>query len=138
MFTDFFNSTIRKNILNEKEQNGNYSFMADVDYRAPRRRYEEFYTKEQLKFLFENGLIQEYTPVGAPWEKSGMKKGDYYEFTNKGIRLREWYTSSLKNYLYYNVFHLYMIRIWWQRFRIACGHRYSWQDYEGITYLDEI
>ena len=132
MIKDYFDCDIRDAILNEKEQNGEYSVMAPVDYRARKDVYEKFYTKDQLDYLFSHGLIREYTPTGAFWERPWMKKGDYYEFTDYGKKLRTWYASSLKDYLYYNVLHLYNIRIYWQKFRIACGHRYDWQEYEGV------
>lgn len=133
MIRDYFNFEIRKNILNEDEQLGNYTIMSSVDYRAPRERYEEFYTKEQLNYLFEHGIIQEYTPTGAPW----IKKGDYYEFTEYGKKLRVWYASSLKDYLYYNVFQLWRIKYWWNNLMIKCGKHYTWQEYSGID-LSEI
>lgn len=137
MIKDYFNCDIKNAILNEKEQNGKRSVIAPIDYRARKDEYEKFYTKEQLDYLFKHNIIQEYEPVGAIWEQIGIQKGDYYEFTDKGKRLRTWYTSSLKDYLYYNIFHLYMIPIYWHKFMIKCGKHYDWQEYQGLN-LNEI
>jgi len=132
MIKDYFNKEIWRNITNDNEKKHKYSVMAPVDWRGPKERYEEFYTKEQLDYLFSHGLIQEYTPTGASWERPWMKKGDYYEFTDYGKKLRTWYASSLKDYLYYNVFQLWRIKYWWQNLMIKCGKHYTWQEYEGL------
>lgn len=136
MLKDYFNFEVRENILNTDEKRGKYSLMSLVDYRGPKECYEKFYTKKQLDYLFEHGIIQEYIPTGASWERPWLKKGDYYEFTEYGKKLRIWYASSLKDYLYYNVFHLYRFKYWWQNFRIWCGHHYDWQDYIGLDIND--
>lgn len=137
MIKDYFNHNIKNAILNEKERNGKYSIMAPIDYRARKYEYEKFYTKEQLNYLFEHNIIQEYEPVGANWEHTGIKRGDYYEFTNYGKKLRIWYATSLKDYLYYYVFHLYNIPIYWHKFMIKFGKHYDWQEYQGLN-INEI
>lgn len=106
-----------------------------IDYRGPRENYEKAYTKDQIGYLFYHGLLEEYIPCGASWERPGM--GEYWQFTEKGKRLRIWYASTYWEYIYYHVFHLYNIKYWWQKFRIKCGHHYDWQDYENCN-LNEI
>ena len=106
-----------------------------IDYRNPRRNYEEAYTKEQIEYLFSHGLLQKYEPCGASWERPYM--GEYWEFTDKGIKLREWYTSTFGEYLYYHIFQIFKLKYVWQRIRIFFGHHYDWQDYVGVN-IDEI
>jgi hypothetical protein len=106
-----------------------------IDYRARRENYEKAYTKDQLEYLFSHGLLEKYEPCNASWEYPGM--GEYWQFTDKGKKLRNWYTSTYWDYLYYYVFHLYKVKYWWQKFRIKCGHHYDWQNYSGLS-LDEI
>ena len=132
MLKDYFDFELRENILSAEEQIGKHSVMAPVDYRGPKERYEKFYTPEQLSYLFEHGIIQEYTPTGACWERSWMKKGDYYEFTEYGKKLRIWYSTSLKDYLYYYVLKLWKIKYWWQGIMIKFGKHYTWQEYAGL------
>lgn len=98
-----------------------------IDYRGPKENYVKAYTTEQLDYLFTNGLLEKYEPCGASWERPWM--GEYWQFTDKGKKLRIWYASTYWQYLYYHVFHLYNVRRWWQNFRIWCGHHYAWQDY---------
>ena len=125
---DFFNKEIKRNICSQDELNGKHSLMAPVDWRNPDYVYYEFYTDEQIKYLFDNGLLQVYKKTGANWERP---HNVYFEFTDRGRRLRIWYNSSL-----WYLFKAYVIKTWWWRhkwqdFRIACGHHYDWQDYEG-------
>ena len=61
----------------------------------------------------------------------------YYEFGTIGIWLNTWYNNTLKDFLYYYVFHLYQFRIWWERIAAKCGKRYAWQEYENVN-IDEI
>ena len=101
-----------------------------IDYRGPRENYEKAYTEDQISYLFSHGLLEKYEPSGASWERPWM--GEYWQFTDKGKKLRIWYVSTYWEYLYYHVFHLYNIKYLWQKFRIKCGHHYDWQDYEGV------
>lgn len=127
---NFFNKEIRANILNEDEKHEKYITRAPVEYRAPKAAFNKHYTSSQLKYLFDNGLIQEYTPIGSSWEPAGIRKGDYYEFTKRGKKLRQWYCLSFKDYLYYHVFHLYKIGIYWLTFKSQFTH-YTYKEYNG-------
>ena len=101
-----------------------------IDYRGPKENYEKAYTKDQLEYLFSHGLLEKYEPCGASWERPWM--GEYWQFTDKGKKLRIWYASTYWEYLYYHVFQLFRLKYWWQDIRIKCGHHYDWQDYEGL------
>ena len=121
--------TTKEAILSKDELNGKRSLMARVDWRNVVEAYKEHYTPEQIKYLFEHHLLQEYVKTGASWERSYY---DYWEFTDKGKRLRIWYNSSLWYLFKVYVIKWYWWKCKWQNFRIACGHRYAWQDYDNI------
>lgn len=108
-------------------------FALSVDFRAPKENYIKSYTKEQLDYLFSNGYLEEYEKVGERWENSDET---YWQWTKSGKRWRIWYTNSMKTILKIYVFRLYWFRTKWERFRIACGHHYDWQDYEGMDITD--
>lgn len=82
MFTDFFNSRIKQAILNEKEYNNiTPRILPSIEFRAPVRNYKEFYTKEQIDYLWDHRMIEEYQKCGATWERDCE---EYWQFTNKG------------------------------------------------------
>lgn len=119
--------TTKEAILSSKELSGDHSIMARVDWRNSVDAYKEHYTPEQIAYLFEHDLLREYVKTGASWERPWC---EYWEFTDKGKRLRKWYNrQSLLSYLYYEL-HLFKIKYYWQKLRIAFGHHYAWQDYE--------
>lgn len=122
-------NTIHAILAKNEKLHGGF-VMNDIDYRAPRSRYEEAYSKEQIEYLFKNNLLQKYEPCGACWEYPGME--EYWEFTKRGIMMRKWCTHTIKEYLYYEVFHLYNIKLYWQKLRIKLGHKYPWQEYEDV------
>ena len=131
---DYFNKEIKKNILSEKEYNGSHTLLSPVDWRAEKKYYEEHYNSKQITYLFDHGLLREYQKTGASWERDWC---EYWEFTDKGIALREWYNRiSLWNYLYYKS-NICMLKYMWQSLRIKMGHRYDWQEYEGVN-INEI
>lgn len=130
---DYFNKEIKKNILSEKEYNGDHTFLSPVDWRAEKEDYKKHYNSKQIAYLFEHGLLKEYRKTGALWERDCH---EYWEFTDKGKALREWYNRiSLWNYLYKS--NICMLKYKWQALRIKMGHRYDWQEYEGVN-INEI
>lgn len=131
---DYFNKEIKKNILSEKEYNGEHTFLSPVDWRAEKEDYKKHYNSKQIAYLFLHGLLREYRKTGALWERDWH---EYWEFTDKGKALREWYNRiSIWNYLYYKS-NICMLKYKWQALRIKMGHRYDWQDYEGVN-INEI
>ena len=126
---NYFNKEIKKNILSEREYNGEHTLMAPVDWRADKENYKHHYTPEQIDYLLEHGLLEEYQKIGASWERDWC---EYWQFTDKGKALRKWYNrTSIWNYLYYKS-HIFMLKYKWQALRIKMGHHYDWQEYEGI------
>lgn len=131
---DFFNKEIKKNILSKSEYNGNHAIMAQVDWRNADYVYYDFYTDEQLKYLFSHGLLQKYVKTGAAWERP---HNEYFEFTDKGKALRKWYNrTSIWRYFYYK-FNIFKLKYKWWNLRIKMGHHYDWQDYVGVD-INEI
>lgn len=107
-----------------------------IDFRGNCKNYLKVYTKEQLVYLFENNLLDVYVPCGASWETEGVT---YWEFTKRGIFFRTWYTTPFWTYVSIYVLHLWWFRAVWQRFMIKVFHKhYAWQEYEGVSNLDEI
>ena len=120
----------------EKAHSGTLmSLSKGIDYRGPKENYIKAYTTEQLDYLFSHGLLEKYEFCGECWERPWM--GEYWQWTDKGKKLRIWYASTYWQYIYYDLLHLYKLKEWWTKFRIKCGHHYDWQDYEGLS-LDEI
>jgi len=128
--------TIKQAILNEKEYNNiTPRILPSVEFRAPVRNYKEFYTQEQIDYLWDHGMLEEYQKCGATWERPWM--GEYWEFTDKGKRWRIWYTTDLWTLIKIYVLRVYWFKYKWQKLCIKFGHHYDWQDYEGVS-LDEI
>ena len=66
---DYFNKEINKNILSEKEYNGEHTFLSPVDWIAEKEDYKKHYNSKQIAYLFEHGLLKEYRKTGALWER---------------------------------------------------------------------
>ena len=60
----------------------------------------------------------------------------YYEFTERAVWLHRWHANTVFDFLYYYVFHLYEVRLWWQRLMIRFGKHYAWQDYLDVEPKD--
>ena len=95
---------IKQAIITRNHKAHDNSFVNDcgIDYRGPRKNYERAYTKEQIDYLFSNGLLEKYEPCGAFWEYSGM--GEYWQFTDKGRRWRNWYVCSFWQWVFFHGF----------------------------------
>lgn len=131
---DYFNKDIKRNILSEKEYNGDHMLMPPIEWRSYKENYKKHYTSEQIAYLFDHGFLEKYQKTGASWEYDWC---EYWQFTDKGRALREWYNrTSIWNYLYYKL-RIFTIKYKWQALRIKMGHRYDWQEYEGLD-IDEI
>lgn len=122
--------TIKQAILNEKEYNNiTPRILPSVEFRAPVRNYKEFYTEDQIAYLWDHRMIEEYQKCGATWERPYE---EYWQFTDKGRRWRVWYTTPLWLIIKIYVLRVYWFKYKWQKLRIKFGHHYDWQDYEGL------
>jgi len=127
--------TIKQAILNEKEYNNvTPRILPNVEFRAPVKNYAEFYTQEQIDYLWQHRMIEEYKKCGATWERGWV---NYWQFTDKGKCWRIWYTTDLWTLIKIYVLRVYWFKYKWQKLRIKFGHHYDWQDYEGVS-LGEI
>ena len=126
--------TIKQAILNEKEYNNiTPRILPSVEFRAPVRNYKEFYTEDQIAYLWYHGMLEEYQKCGATWERDWE---EYWQFTDKGRFWRTWYTTDLLTLIKIYVLRVYWFKYKWQKLRIKFGHHYDWQDYDGLDISD--
>lgn len=126
--------SIKQAILAKGEKAHQLILTSPIDYRGFVECYKDAYTQEQIDYLFENGLLEEYNKCGAKWEN---RYKDYWQFTDKGKRWRIWYTTPFWQFIKYYVFPVFVIKIWWQRFMIRVFNKhYDWQDYIGVDLND--
>lgn len=119
----------------EKAHHFSSTFLG-IDFRGRIENYYEAYSLEQLSYLVKHGFLRKYEKSGASWEKDNV---EYWEFTEKGKFFRIWFTTSFWDYIRIYVLHLWRFKNVWQRFMIKVFNKhYAWQDYEGVSNLDEI
>lgn len=87
------------------------------------------YTAEQMTWLWDHEHIMWSKPMYHLGETDREK---YIQFTDKGREWFDWYSLTFGQYLKYKVFRWVDIKCAWQRFRIKCGHRYAWQEYDYV------
>ena len=107
--------TIKEAILNEKELNNiTPRILPSVEFRAPVRNYKEFYTKEQIDYLWEHRMIEEYQKCGAAlcekhhWDAENgtitpKQCLDYMGIDWREIRMPQKLRDIYKNDNYYSV-----------------------------------
>lgn len=127
--------TIKEAILNEKELNNITPYiLPSVEFRAPVRNYKEFYTKEQIDYLWDHRMIEEYQKCGDTWENPYT---EYWQFTNKGKCWRIWYTTPLWVLIKVYVLHTHDWKLKWDVLKYKLfGIRAGWMDYSS-TYGGE-
>ena len=109
-------------------------------YRHPQSDFIDILGQDVVNKLLEIGWIKNSDPKTYPgtnirylWDYSVP----CYEYSNTFRRIYNYYTTPFWLWLKIDVLHLYWFVHKWQRFRIACGHHYDWQDYSGLG-LSEI
>lgn len=90
------------------------------------KAWMEDYNAAQFKWLVDHKHLVMSEPMTHLGENPDHK---FMAFSRKGAEWFDWYSMSFKEYLKYKVFRYLDFKIAWQRFRIACGHRYPWMDY---------
>ena len=122
--------TIKEAIINEFElKNITPCILPNVEFRAPVRNYKEFYTTEQLEYLWTHGMLEKYEKTGATWENPYE---DYWQFTNKGHRWRIWYTTDLWTLIKIYVLHTHVLKLKWDVLKYKLfGIRAGWMDYSS-------
>ncbi len=101
-------------------------------YRAPKRRFTECFDKEANKCplienLVDGGCLKDSPSTGQHWDYNE----DCYEFTKKFKRVYNFMTCPFWLWIKIYVLNFYWFKHKWQHIRIACGHHYDWQDYQG-------
>lgn len=121
--------TIKKAILCEGEKPHNFTIKHGIDWRGYAKNYIAAYTEEQLEYLWKHKLIEKYEKCGATWENPYE---EYWQFTKKGTRWRQWYTTPLWCWFKIFVIKTYWWERMWQKFMIKVFNKhYTWQEYVG-------
>lgn len=115
----------RKDVFKTKQQGIGYN-------RARMTTWVQDYGAAAFAWLMQSGYIRE-SDIRFRGEDPDDK---YYEFTERAVWLHRWYENTVFDFLYYYVFHLYVVRHWWQRLMIRFGRRYAWQDYLDVEPKD--
>ena len=115
----------RKDVFKIEQQGIGYN-------RARVHVWVQDYGAVAFAWLIQNGYVRE-SDVRFRGEDPDEQ---YYEFTRRGVWLHRWHENTVFDFLYYYVFHLYEIRLWWQRLTIRFGKRYAWQDYLNVEPKD--
>jgi len=109
-------------------------------FRHPQKDFIGILGQDVVNKLLEIGWIKNSNPKTYPGTNI-QYLWDYsvpcYEYSNTFRRIYNYYTTPFWLWLKIYVFHLYWFVHKWQRFRIACGHHYDWQEYSGLD-LSEI
>lgn len=96
-------------------------------YRQPQKHFIECLGDYLVNLLLDSGAIKESKSTGEPWDF----KEDCYEFTEKFRRVYNFMSVPFWIWFKIYVLNFYWFKHKWEQFRIACGHHYAWQDYQG-------
>ena len=96
-------------------------------FRHTQKHFIECLGQYLVDLLLDGGAIKESPTSGQPWDF----KEDCYEFTNKFRRMYNFMTVPFWTWFKIYVLNFYWFKHKWEQFRIACGHHYAWQDYQG-------
>ena len=93
-------------------------------------RWYKDYTEEQMKYLWDHDYIMYTTPIYRLGESDNNK---YIQFTESGLRWREWYTMSHWDWIKYHVFGkmFWLYRVYYPIRKHIFRKPYPWEGYEG-------
>ena len=121
----YFTYSEMKEICNKLEDKNCY-------YRHPQSDFIRHLGKETVYKLVELKFLIDSPSTGKHWDY----KEDCYEFTKKFRRVYNFMATPFWLWVKIYVLNFYWFKHKWQQLRIACGHHYDWQDYEGVDIND--
>lgn len=101
-------------------------------FRNTQKRFNECLGEPLVNLLLKSGCIKESPTTGQSWDY----KEDCYEFTTKFRRVYNFMVTPFWLWVKIYVLNFYWFEHKWHQLRIACGHHYDWQDYEGVNIND--
>lgn len=101
-------------------------------FRNTQKHFNECLGDYLVDLLLKGKCIKESPTSGQPWDYNE----DCYEFTKKFRRVYNFMTTPFWAWVKIYVLNFYWFEHKWQQLRIACGHHYDWQDYEGCDIND--
>ena len=101
-------------------------------FRHPQTDFINYLGKETVDKLIDINFLKDSPSTEASWDY----KEDCYEFTKKFRRIFNFMTTPFWLWMKIYVFHWYIVKHFWYKLRIKCGHHYDWQDYEGVDIND--
>lgn len=122
-FFKYFSYSELKYICKELESSHCY-------FRAPKSRFVECFKAKTyfvINRLVDGGCLKDSPSTGMSWDF----KEDCYEFTKKFKKVYNFMTCPFWLWVKIYVLHFYWFKHRWEKLRIACGHHYDWQDYQG-------
>lgn len=121
----YFTYSEMKEICNKLEDKNCY-------YRHPQSAFIRHLSKETVDKLINIKFLKDSLSTGNHWDYNE----DCYEFTKKFRRVYNFMVTPFWLWVKIYVLNFYWFEHKWQQFRITCGHRYDWQDYEGVDLND--
>lgn len=99
------------------------------EFRHPKEDFVRAIGQDTVNKLVEIGFIKNSKPLQAYWIDYRQPCYEYGKIL-RGI-------ANYANTPFWLWLKVYVLQLWriqhmWQRIRIACGHRYAWQEYEGV------
>ena len=97
-------------------------------FRHPKSDFVKYLGQETVNKLVDIKFLKNSPSTGEYWDY----KEDCYEFTKKFRRVYNFMTTPFWLWVKIYVLNFYWFKHKWHQLRIACGHHYDWQDYEGV------
>ena len=96
----------------------------------PKSDFVKVLGQDTVDDLLKRGWIKDSPKLEAYWI-------DYHERCYEfGTLFRKMFNFIVnRKWMWFKIYvlQLWRVQLIWQKFRIACGHHYDWQDYEGVT-----
>jgi len=108
--------------------------LESCEFRHPKEDFNKAIGELNVMKLVDIGFLKDSPKLEAYWI-------DYYhpcyEYGKLFRSIANYVNTPFWLWVKIYVLQLWRVKCWWQRIRIACGHHYAWQEYEGVD-LSEI